>query len=190
MPPTFALLSPCGGNLGDAAIQDAVIANIRSRYADARILGITLNPRDTMQRHGIPAYPLGTGPRRDYHSTNSAVDEARDPGRAIARPWAVVSHLSKILRTIGRCVLPEPLWRRLRLMRDEGKHLVGAFRWLHSVDTLIVSGGGQLDDFWEGPWGHPWSLFKWSLLAKCRNVRILFLSVGYASLDSRWSRLL
>ena len=56
--PTFALVD-CytGGNLGDGAIQDAVIWNIRQRLPDAAIYGITLHPADTLQRHGIPSYP-------------------------------------------------------------------------------------------------------------------------------------
>jgi polysaccharide pyruvyl transferase WcaK-like protein len=65
-----------------------------------------------------------------------------------------------------------------------------ALRCLAQVDTLIIAGGGQLDDFWGGPWGHPWALLKWTVLAKLREARVLFLSVGYGTLESRWSRLL
>lgn len=42
--PRIALLTPYnGGNLGDAAIQDAMIANLRSRLPDAQFSGICLN---------------------------------------------------------------------------------------------------------------------------------------------------
>ena len=55
----FALVSPCGtGNLGDAAIQDAMIAGIRQRFPNARIVAVTLNPQDTERRHGLVTFPI------------------------------------------------------------------------------------------------------------------------------------
>ena len=42
--PRIALLNPyTGSNLGDAAIQDAMIANIGIRLPDAQFFGISLN---------------------------------------------------------------------------------------------------------------------------------------------------
>ena len=66
---TFALFD-CytGGNLGDGAIQDAVIWNIRQRLPDAAIYGITLHPADTIQRHGIPSYLLAARALPNYHA--------------------------------------------------------------------------------------------------------------------------
>jgi hypothetical protein len=46
------------GNLGDAATQDVVIANIRKRIPNAELVGFSLIPSDTLQRHGIPSYPI------------------------------------------------------------------------------------------------------------------------------------
>src|SRR5665213_3454619 len=46
------------GNLGDAAIQDSVIANIRKRLPKARLVGFSLSPEDTTKRHGIPSFPI------------------------------------------------------------------------------------------------------------------------------------
>ena len=65
--PSFALVTPyTGGNLGDGAIQEAVIWNIRRRFPDAAISGITLNPADTVERHRIPSYPISWFSRREY----------------------------------------------------------------------------------------------------------------------------
>ena len=60
----IALMGPFGfGNLGDGAIQDAAIANIR-RICDAcDLYGISQNPEDTQRRHGIPAFPINRKPR-------------------------------------------------------------------------------------------------------------------------------
>ena len=30
--------------------------------------------------------------------------------------------------------------------------------FVRSLDLLVISGGGQIDDFWGGPWAHPWSM--------------------------------
>ena len=48
-------------NLGDAAIQDALIANILLRHPLARIFGITLNPGDTEERHGVVSFQIAAG---------------------------------------------------------------------------------------------------------------------------------
>src|SRR6516225_6955010 len=46
------------GNLGDAAVQESVIANIRKRLPNAQLVGFSLVPDDTLRRHGIPSYPI------------------------------------------------------------------------------------------------------------------------------------
>ena len=65
--PSFALATPyTGGNLGDGAIMDAVISNIRRRLPDAPIYGITMHPVDTLQRHGMPSYPISGATLTDF----------------------------------------------------------------------------------------------------------------------------
>jgi polysaccharide pyruvyl transferase WcaK-like protein len=56
------------------------------------------------------------------------------------------------------------------------------------VDVLAVAGGGQLDEEWGGPWGHPYSLFKWARLARLAGCPIVFLSVGACRMDSWLSK--
>src|ERR1700722_10076828 len=46
------------GNLGDAAVQESVIANIKQRLPNARLVAFSLSPEDTIKRHGIPCYPI------------------------------------------------------------------------------------------------------------------------------------
>jgi hypothetical protein len=47
-----------GGNLADDATQIAVIHNIKNRWRDAEVIGVSMNPYDTQKRHGIPSYPI------------------------------------------------------------------------------------------------------------------------------------
>jgi polysaccharide pyruvyl transferase WcaK-like protein len=68
------------------------------------------------------------------------------------------------------------------------------FRWLQALialkrtDVLIIPGTGLLTDaFGLSVWG-PYSLFKWSLLAKMRGCKLLFVSVGAGPIYSRAGR--
>lgn len=61
-------------------------------------------------------------------------------------------------------------------------------RFVRTLDLLIVSGGGQLDDFWGGPWGHPWSMLLWTALARSFRVPVVYLAVGLDGLDAKLSR--
>jgi polysaccharide pyruvyl transferase WcaK-like protein len=190
--PSFALLTPyTGGNLGDGAIQDAVISNIRSRFPRAAIYGITLNPADTVKRHGILSYPISGFSLGEYTLVSpSPVGSTDADSSPSARMPSVLNRVRKALASapirIARFLLPRGWpW----IVRCETTHLVNGFRFLRNVNFLIVSGGGQLDDFFGGPWGHPYALLKWTALARLRGARPIFFSVGFGTLDSRLSRL-
>src|SRR5215475_10579994 len=49
-----------GGNLGDDALLDATIYNIKKRWPGAELHGFSMNPDDTRARHGLPCYPIRT----------------------------------------------------------------------------------------------------------------------------------
>jgi len=186
----FVLISPCGhGNLGDAAIQDVVISELRRRFADAQIVAATLNPRDTERRHGVAAVPLialsRTGyniildgaPQRSPQDDTMAVRESPAPERT--------SLLTRAAAAIARALLPAGVpW----LVRQELAHCAAAYRILRDAECLIVSGGGQLDEFWGGPWGHPYTLFKWALIARLRRAKVVVLSVGFGTLETKLGR--
>jgi polysaccharide pyruvyl transferase WcaK-like protein len=144
---TVALLGPFGlGNLGDAATQDAAIAAIRRNWPDAKVIGVSLAPADTLERHGIETLPI-----RANHANESGLT-----GRV---RW-VLRELAFALRSI---------WS------------------LRSVDVLVVSGGGQLDDAWGGAGAHPFALFKWSLFARLAGASVYYMSVGAGPIYSRKS---
>lgn len=133
------LLGPYASrNLGDTAIQMAVIRNLRARIPMIEIIGICPDTDDTKRSLGIDAFPLLGAHTKKIH----------------ARYWG----LYRIAVFVG------------------------------SLDLLIVSGGGQLDDFWGGAWGHPFSMFIWACLARLRRVRVVFVGVGLDRLSGRLSR--
>jgi polysaccharide pyruvyl transferase WcaK-like protein len=180
-----------GGNLGDGAIQDAAIANIRRRIPDAAIYGITLHPADTLERHGIPSYPIAGRGLSDYHlARQSSVEPKLGTGNPPAGREGVGRRLASYLGAgaigVARALLPRGWpWT----IRSEVSNVVGGFKFLKDVDILFISGGGQLQDVWGGPWGHPYAMLKWTVLARLRGAKPIFLSVGYCGLHSRLSRL-
>jgi polysaccharide pyruvyl transferase WcaK-like protein len=54
-------------------------------------------------------------------------------------------------------------------------------------DLLIISGGGQLTEK-DGPWGFPYTIFKWVVLARSAGVRCVFLNVGAGPLTQPLSK--
>jgi polysaccharide pyruvyl transferase WcaK-like protein len=75
-------------------------------------------------------------------------------------------------------------------MREELRQYVRAFRILDGTDMLIVPGTGLLTDAYGlSSWG-PYNMFKWSLLAKVRGCRLLFVSVGAGPIDTALGRAL
>lgn len=175
----MGLLSPTSGNLGNAAMQAAMIANVRKRIAGVEFVGITLNPDVTRRRHGIAAFPLAGVSRVNYGLFNSGSSKAGHRqflklGRI--RPWLKkIPVLGSVLRAIRTCGL-------------ELRHIVAAARVVRKLDCVVIPGGGILDDFWGGPWGQPWALFKWSLLSRVYGVPFLFVSIGKCSLERPLSR--
>ncbi len=99
---------------------------------------------------------------------------------------------SSIKRAVKQVpVLPwllKPIYRAARRVYRELRHCAGAYRFLRTQDLLIVSGGGQLDEEWGGPWGHPFALFKWAVLARIARVPFAIASVGACKITSTTSR--
>jgi polysaccharide pyruvyl transferase WcaK-like protein len=157
------------GNLGDAATQDVVIANIRKRLPNAQLVGFSLIPDDTMKRHGIPCHPIWW----QYPTPEKT-------GNAITERVSLKSKLKSALKK-------NPLiYTWAKPVSDFVRELVfwvRSYRILRSFDLLVVSGGGQLDDLWHGPWLQPYTLFKFSLLTKLARKKLYFLNVGAGSLE-------
>ncbi len=173
----IALLGPYGyGSLGDAAILEAMLQNVRKQYPDAQISAIALNPKDTELWHKIPAYPMTRMPDRDWRRPDQ-VKLSRNPVRRFA--YWLRYHPNQRLRKLERVLFRLPL--ELILIKR-------AFAFLAGFDCLMICGGGQLDDYWGGAWGLPYMILKWSLLAKLRGAQLQFVSVGAGPIDAALSR--
>ena len=178
---TIAILGPFGwGNLGDAAIQDSVIAQVSARRTDVRIvriIGVSLVPADTRARHGIETYA---------YDTDAYVNRRRDAPAEVGAPGSAASRWQAFLGRVRHSMS----WRFPRIWRIvcEARHALYIARILGDVHVLVISGGGQLDEFWGGPWHHPFTLFKWTAIARLTRTTVAFLSVGAGSITSPLSR--
>ncbi len=163
------------GNLGDAATQEALIANIKTRLPDVNIVGFSLNPDDTRKRHNILSYPI-----THWHPGLNKAEQTGPDGRNSR------SRLKPILKKIP--VFSAMALRARNLVR-ELVHLGRSFKVLRSLDCLIIAGGGQLCELWRGPWSHPYNIFKFAVLTKLAKKKLVFLNVGAGPLESTLSRM-
>lgn len=168
-----------GGNLGDDATLQAVMQNIKSRWPDAKIVGLSMNPDDTQRRHGIAAYPIRRKTwslSQQAPSTNATL---KGNVKSLLRKWP---YLFGAVRAIHRVAFRLPI-----LFVQELVFVARSFRRLQSLDMLVISGGGQLTD-WFGTWNFPYTIFTWVLLGRLANVRCIFLNVGAGPLTRPLSK--
>jgi polysaccharide pyruvyl transferase WcaK-like protein len=169
------------GNLGDEAIFAAVIQNIKSRYPSAEICCFTINPADTRERHKAVAFPI----RRIDETPGRVAPHEKD--QVIFQENNRTSTLLQMVKSGLKAIpfvylflrkIPE-VFRILRAILKEPGFLLQCRRNLKGVDLLIVAGSQQLIDYaGGGPWGHPYTLLKWSLIARTQKTRLAFVSSG------------
>jgi polysaccharide pyruvyl transferase WcaK-like protein len=191
--PQVALItSYSGGNLGDAAIQDSMILNLRERLPNASFLGITLNGENFVKQHGASAFPMlasSTDPHQNWqqstgpHRSGSTDSTLQGASHISGRIRGALRRVPGLRHSIG--------WLRstFGVLRRERTHWVEGYRTLRSQDLLLISGGGQLDEEYGGPWRLPYTYFKWTLLARLARVPCALVSVGAGKIESIASRL-
>ncbi|OAF19352.1 polysaccharide pyruvyl transferase family protein [Bradyrhizobium neotropicale] len=162
-----------GGNLGDEATVETVARNIRQRWPKAEIVALSMNPDDTEARHGVKSYPL----RRMRWSIGY---RPAGPESAFKKKLKVLARKCKASYPLAMARLPSEALRELSFLMSS-RHKV------KSLDLLIICGGGQLTGR-DGPWGFPYTLFKWIALARSAGVRCIFLNVGAGPLTTPLSK--
>lgn len=195
-PPRIALLTPyTGTNLGDAAIFEAAVRNLRERRPDAELVGLTLLPHATQKLHGIICRP-STGLHVPMYSdalfasegtpTRPADDpdyrgKGADQRQASTQLWRVWLKELPLIRAAVRGCRNTLHW--LKAWKNEIVRLSSDWRAVRDFDAVFVCGGGQLDDEWGGPWGQPYVLARWAVLCQIRKRGFCLLSVGVCRLE-------
>ena len=163
------------GNLGDAAILESFIHNIRERLPDADIVAFSADPEDTNARHKIPCYPIRNNCRMKQWSASVAANQGAISSLRTAFKNAVRS--SPILRTVID---------RTNNVVSELAHLIRSYQHIYSLDLLVISGGGQLCDLWHD---QPYNVFKFCFLARLAHTPVYIVGVGADRLQSRRGRM-
>ena len=190
----IVLLSPPvgNGNLGDEATLAAIIQNLRRRRPAVEIFVISPNPDETRIRHGVEAWPIGhirshvLAPPEDSTGTTAESQPLRNASLrgALKRVLKRVPPLYRLLKTVN--AVPSISSGILA----EARSVTASMRYLKGTDLLIMSGSGSFCDHFGGPFNFPYTIFKWSLLARIFRIPVIFPSVGVGPLQSRLSRLL
>jgi polysaccharide pyruvyl transferase WcaK-like protein len=179
----FAILGPYGGgNIGDAAIVDAMIQNIRKHCPDSEVYGININPEDTQVRHNIPSFPIHRNFKSGSPKDNIDSIGQKDVGNTIRQAIKKIPIIYVVLNPIN------VLYRSIRSIFQEFYFIFRSYRSIKGFDLLIVNGSGQLCDTWGGPWWHPYGLFRWAIIARVAGVKYVVLSVGAGPINSALSR--
>ena len=179
-------------NLGDEAILSSALQALRTRLAEPSIRVYSPNPPETTQRHGVEAVALRS-------QVIGTARKAQATGRDPAAPAAGAAHkrtLTQSLRaTVRRIPLLAPLLRAaIRCMQGvvavgrESVFIVRSWRRLRGTDMLLIAGSNQLEDWFGGPWGYPYTILLWTVLARAVGARVAFVCVGAGPLNSRLSR--
>jgi polysaccharide pyruvyl transferase WcaK-like protein len=173
-------------NMGDEAITQAVIQNLRRRCPSLRLSGFSMNPEDTARRYGIPAYPIRRlKPRTPGRGKDEETPNVRQSRYAAIRTYLKrVASLKFLVGAVRFAVkAPGELWREAFFLRD-------SYRVARDVDCFIIAGSNQFLDNYGGVWGFPYTLLKWTVIARCAGARVAFLSVGAGPIDSLCSRIM
>jgi polysaccharide pyruvyl transferase WcaK-like protein len=155
------------GNMGDAAIQEAFIANIKKRLPNAHLVAFSLFPEDTTVRHGLDCHPI----QWCYPgwTDSHASEDSGSPSHAKLKSF--------LKNQRGLYAVAKPIHDCLR----ELAHLIRSYNTVRSLDLLVIAGGGQLCELHKDI---PFNVFKFCLLARLAGKPVYIVGVG-ADLLSR-----
>lgn len=141
-------------NLGDTAIQQAVMGALRARHPDVEFVALCTAPEDAAATFGLRArHVSGFGPQvlpgvQAAAAEPSFCESLPLPLRLAAAAWQIDRHM-------------------------------------RGLDMLLVSGSGQIDDYWGGPWEQPFRLRAWAGAARRQGKPVAFFGVGVDQLLTR-----
>jgi polysaccharide pyruvyl transferase WcaK-like protein len=184
------------GNLGDEATVAALVRNARARQPGSEIVVFSMDPEDTERRHAVRAVPIRPDAGRRSRSRQASDHASIPPGKLSQSPKGLRARLRDGLRKVPLVYRflhqMARLGRRVRAAGPEAVFVVRSFVVLTHLDRLIIAGGGQLGDYFGGPWGYPLTIFKWCALARLARVQVSFVSVGaepvYSPISKRFFR--
>lgn len=144
-------------NLGDTAIQQAVMGALNARRSNLEFVAICTAPEDAARTFGLNAHDVS-----GFGDTVTPASASSTSSTSAPTWWE---------RAPRPLSLAAAAWRIDHLMRR--------------LDMLLVSGSGQIDDFWGGPWEQPFRLRAWAGAARRQQKPVAFFGVGVDQLLTR-----
>lgn len=164
-------------NLGDEAIIMAAIQNLRDRIPNIELKGFSMNPFDTRERHNIESFPVRF--KKNYFESEKKSDENSNLNNRGSQSSNLRRYIKELLPSrVKKSQATSGFVNLISNLGSEVRFIRKARNILKDMDALVVCGSGQLVDKHLDPWGYPYTLLKWSLLAKSTDTRIFFVSMG------------
>jgi polysaccharide pyruvyl transferase WcaK-like protein len=135
-------------NLGDESIILSVLQNLKKRLPDAEFIGLSINPENSKGRFGLESYPIRNQSSGEYQLN--------------------------FINSIDHFLLYKLINRPARELLFFKKSL----QVLKGINLLLVCGSNQFIDTFGGVRGYPYTLTKWTILAKMRGIKVVYASVG------------
>ena len=173
-------------NLGDEAIIEAVIKNLREGIDNCEIVGLSINPFDTRDRYQVDAFPIryrqdffthgrNYTPPAPFEKNSKKIDEqvhTVPENKNLKQTLKSIPVLGFALKAAAHLV------DLSKALKDELDFLRHAKAYLKDIDLLLITGSNQFLDNFGGAWGFPYTLLKWTLLAKANHTKVAYISVG------------
>lgn len=184
----IGLLGPFSfGNLGNAALQQTLVAYLKKRFPDAQFHGCYIDPNEPADSRQILPFPINRhvpwpGKSGSFVPNRGKEDEYPVEHRGIREWLKRTPPLSGIWQRAGT------VWSRLKEVREELAFCYEAHRFAKEFRLLVVGLGGVFDEVWGGKWGDLYSYFRWAVLARLAGTPMVCLSVGVEEINTRLAK--
>lgn len=184
-------------NLGDEAIICAVIQHLRKRRENIQLYGLSINPADTEKRHGVPSYPIRRLINRSVAALQSNAKPSTKNETATNKPNSSVEQKTSFKARLKQLPVIGYFFTALALTLDlvsifvkELLFLKESYSVVKKLDLLMITGSNQFLDNFGGTMGFPYTLLKWSVLARIAGKKVAIVSVGAGPIYNRSSKYL
>jgi len=184
----IGLLGPFSfGNLGNAALQQTLVASLKKRFPDAQFYGCYIDPNEPAESRQILPFPINPHVPWSGKSGSFVPNRGKEAEYPV-EPRGIREWLKRTLPLSGIWQRAGTVWSRLKEVREELAFCYEAHRFAKEFRLLVVGLGGVFDEVWGGKWGDLYSYFRWAVLARLAGTPMVCLSVGVEEINTRLAK--
>jgi polysaccharide pyruvyl transferase WcaK-like protein len=186
-PPTIGILGMfADSNLGDDAGPTALLRRLGQQVPGANFALFCRYPAVATERFSAPAYPIQRPPRgqtRSWQPPPGLVESfSKDEPTEETQGWRARARSIPALRATVKAA--RATVSGLRQLPGELRFMWDSYRRLRNIDLLLVAGSNPICDFYNGFWGYPYTMWKWTTLSRLARTKVAFVSVGAGPIAS------